>query len=339
MNITTIGIDIAKDVFELCGIDEAGKVSLRKRLARNKLVEYVANLPACELVMEACGSSNYWGRIFEGLGHKVKLIAPQYVKPFVKGNKNDSQDAEGIVIASKAPGMRFVTIKTVEQQDLQSLLRVREGHIDTRIKIGNQLRGLLAEYGIVMKQGLSQLRKVLPSLFDREKENKLSELMKQLLETQYNFLLMVDEQIASCDIKLAMLAKEHEPCQRLMEIEGIGVITATALYALVGNGEGFENGRHLSAFLGLVPRQHSSGGKERLLGISKRGDNFVRRMFIHGARSVVLWSKKKTDEKSTWINQLKDRAGMNKACVAVANKNARIAMAILLSGERYKKAI
>lgn len=338
MNITTLGIDLAKDVFQLCGINAEGKIELRKRLVRSKLVEYMAKRPACEVVMEACGSSNYWARVFQGFGYTVKLIAPQYVKPFVKGNKNDHHDAEAIVIAAKAPGMRFVSVKTIEQQDLQSLLRVRESYVETRVKISNQIRGLLAEYGVAISQGLSKLRRMLPELFDRTKGNGLTVLMKEMLETQYNFLLMLDEKVDSCDIQLGRLAQENEQCKRLMEIEGVGVMTAVALYALVGNGEGFKNGRHLAAFLGLVPRQHSSGGKERLLGISKRGDDFVRRMFIHGARSVILWAKKKTDTKSIWINQLKDRAGVNKACVALANKNARVAMAILLSGERYKKA-
>ena len=339
MNITTIGVDLAKDIFQLCGVNADGKIEFNKGMKRAKLESFVAKLSSCEIVMEACGSSNYWARVFQKLGHTVKLIAPQYVKPFVKGNKNDSRDAEAIIVASKAMGMRFVTPKSIEQQDVQSLLRVREGYIETRTKMSNQVRGLLGEYGVVIPQGLSNLRKALPMLCDRMAENDLTVSMKYLLENQYNFLLILDEQIDCLDLQLKGLVAANEKCQRLMEIEGIGVITATALYALVGNGEGFKNGRHLAAFLGLVPRQHSSGGKERLLGISKRGDDFVRRMFIHGARSVIFSSKKKTDARSQWINGLKDRAGVNKASVALANKNARIAMAILLSGEHYKKAV
>jgi transposase len=285
--------------------------------------------------MEACGSANYWARVFQQLGHEVKLIAAQYVKPFVRGNKNDYRDAEAIVEAAHRPEMRFVAVKQVEQQDVQSLLRIREGYIETRTKVVNQMRGLLAEYGVVIPLGVAKLRKILPSLFERTTENGLTLLMKQMLETQYNFLLIVDEQIEMCDIQLLALSKKHETCQRLMGIEGIGIITALALYACVGNGEGFKNGRHFAAFLGLVPRQHSSGGKDRLLGISKRGDDFVRRMLIHGARSVVLWSSKKQDPRSRWINQLKERRGMNKTCVAVANKNARIVMAMLMKNEIY----
>jgi len=338
MNITTLGIDLAKNVFQLCGVNAAGAIQFNKKVTRNSLVKTLAKLPVCEIVMEACGSANYWARVFQELGHTVKLIAPQYVKPYVKGNKNDSKDAEGIVNASKAIGMRFVSPKSIEQQDIQSILRIREGYIETRTKTSNQMRGLLAEYGIVVPVGLSKLRKILPSLFDRTQENGLTVMMKHLLETQYNFFLMVDEQIDSLDLQLKALIEVNEKCQRLMEIEGIGVITATALYALVGDGSGFKNGRHLAAFLGLVPKQNSSGGKNRLLGISKRGDDFVRRMFIHGARSVVLHAKKKTDARSNWINALKERASVNKVSVALANKNARIAMAILLSGKHYQKA-
>lgn len=339
MNITTLGIDVAKEVFQLCGADSVGKVVLKQRLPRNKLKEYVVKLPSCRIVMEACGSANYWARVFKSMGHEVNLIAPQYVKPFVKGNKNDYQDAEAIVEAASRPTMRYVSPKKIEQQDLQSLLRIREGYVETRIKVGNQIRGLLAEYGVVVKQGISQLRKQLPKLFERDIENGLTVKMKSLLERQYNFLLILDEQIACCDVELESSAKENVVCQRLMGIEGVGVITAIGLYALVGDGKEFKNGRHLSAFLGLVPRQHSSGNKERLLGISRRGNDFVRRMFIHGARSAVLWSSKKTDSRSLWIQQLKLRAGMNRACVAVANKNARIAMSMLLSGEDYRRAV
>lgn len=242
------------------------------------------------------------------------------------------------MIASLSPGMRFVSAKSEEQQNVQSLLRIRETYLKTRVKISNQLRGLLAEYGVVIPEGLSKLRKVLPCLFDKTKENSLNEFIKPLLESQYVFLWELEERIARCDKQLKMLAKENESCVRLMEIEGIGILTALSLYALIGQGAGFKNGRHLAAFLGLVPRQHSSGTKERLLGISKRGDDFVRRMFIHGARSLLLSAQKKTDTRSRWVTQLKQRIGHNQACVAIANKNARIAMALLLSGERYKKA-
>lgn len=338
MNITLIGLDIAKNIFQLCGVNSRGKIVQEKRLKREKLLAFIGQTPKCCIVMEACGSANHWAREFEKLGHEVKLIAPQYVKPFVKGNKNDYRDAEAIVEAASRPSMRFVTPKTIERQDWQSLLRVREGYVTMRTQVVNQVRGLLAEYGLVAPQGIHQLRRALPGWFDREVENGLTPLMKGLLETQYKTLLYLDEQIAEGEIKLEEIAKQDERCERLMEIEGIGVLTAVALVALVGKGEGFKNGRHFAAFVGLVPRQASSGNRQRLGGISKRGDEHVRRLLIHGARSVVIRVGKKNDSRSLWIQQMRERRSMNCVVVAVANKNARIAMAILLRGERYRKA-
>ncbi|PIQ42489.1 MAG: IS110 family transposase [Gammaproteobacteria bacterium CG11_big_fil_rev_8_21_14_0_20_46_22] len=338
MNITLVGIDVAKTVFQLCCANEHGKIIARKRLQRAQLLQKISQILPCTIVMEACGSANYWAREFEQLGHTVKLIAPQYVKPFVKGNKNDYRDAEAIVEAAQRPHMRFVTHKTVEQQDLQSLLRIREMYVTMRTRATNQLRGLLAEYGHAIPQGLATLRKVLPKLYDREVINGLSVQLKALLEQQYNTLLQLDQEIAVCDNKLKAFVKKDDRCERLMEIPGIGVISAAALVALVGTGAGFKNGRHFAAYLGLVPKQHSSGNTQKLLGISKRGDEFARRMLIHGARSVVIRSKNKPSIRSTWVERLRNEKGINRACVALANKNARIAMAILLSGERYQEA-
>lgn len=336
MNITMVGIDIAKEIFQVCAADSGGKVVAKKRLTRRKISDYIMKLPACTIVMEACGSAHYWSRRFKEYGHEVKLIPPQYVKPFVKGNKTDANDAQAIVEAASRPDMQYAVIKTVEQQDVQSVLRIREGYIEMRTKVTNQIRGLLAEYGLVVAKGIRKLRAILPTLYDRELVNGLTPIMKEWLETQYDMLLILDEKIDSCDIALQEIAKNKPSCERLMSVPGIGVISAIALYASIGDGEGFKNGRHLSAYLGLVPRQHSSGGKDKLLGISKRGDEFVRRMLVHGARSVVLWSAKKEDAKSRWIQSLKERRGLNKTCVAVANKNARIALAILQSGARYR---
>ncbi|MES2204747.1 MAG: IS110 family transposase [Pseudomonadota bacterium] len=339
MNITTLGIDLAKNVFQLHGADQAGKAVLKKTVTRAKLPSIVAQLPACTVVMEACGGANFWARQFTANGHQVKLISPQFVKPFVKGNKNDACDAEAIVEAASRPAMRYVSPKTIEQQDMQSLLRIRESCIAMRIKLSNQLRGLLAEYGIVFDKGINRLRSALPSLFDREKENELTEAFKQLLEMQYQLLISIDEQLSGLDMKLVVLAKTNETCQRVQQVEGIGPITAVALTATVGNPNDFKNGRHFSAFLGLVPKQNSSGGHDRLLGISKRGDSYLRQLFIHGARAVLLRSGKKLDARSRWINGLKERRGMNRATVALANKNARIALALLLNKEDYKKAV
>ncbi len=337
MNTNVLAIDIAKNVFQLCSADKQGNLLKEKKVTRVKLLEDIESLqPEC-IVMEACGSANYWARELSCRGFTVKLIAPQYVKPFVKGNKNDKQDARAIVEAAQRPTMNFVSPKTLEQQDMQSLLRIREGHVEMRTKTCNQMRGLLAEYGIIIPQGVHKLRAVLPSIFDKEKDNGLTFQMKEWIEMQYNTLLVFDENIDRCDIDIARMAKSNETCQRLMKIEGVGRISAVAVIAAIGNGSAFKNGRHLSAFLGLVPRQHSSGNKDRLLGISKRGDKYIRTLLIHGGRSVVSRIGNKEDARSLWIKRIKDERGHNKASVAVANKNARIILAMLKSGETYRQ--
>lgn len=339
MDITTLGIDLAKSNFQLHGADSRGKAVLKKAVTRKKLVEEIAKLPKCRIVMEACGGANHWARKFSDHGHDVKLISPQFVKPFVKSNKNDRNDAEAIVEAASRPSMRYVTGKTLEQQDLQSLLRLREGCIQMRTKMTNQLRGLLGEYGIAITQGIRHLHKALPKLYDRTEDNGVTPFLKEMLEIQYELLLTMEKQIAIYETKLKQIAKSNEDCQRVQAVEGIGPITAVALIATIGNPYDFKNGRHFAAFLGLVPRQHSSGGRERLLGISKHGDSYLRQLLIHGARSVILQSGNKTNARSCWINRLKMRAGTNRTCVALANKNARIVLALLKNKEAYKPAI
>lgn len=339
MNIKRLAIDLAKDVFQLYGVDEASRGVLEKRINnRQKFAEFVAKLGPCEIVMEACGSANYWARKFSGLGCEVKLISPQYVKPYIQRNKNDFRDARGIMEASFWPGTPYVTPKTVKQQDIQSLLRIRSNYLEMRTAISNQIRGLMKEYGVFVKEGYQHLRNVLPSLVARDNENGLSPMIKELIDDQYTMLLIIDEKIDCLDIKIKAYANQNEACQRLQSVEGIGPITALAIIALVGNGEGFKNGRHFAAYLGLVPKQHSSGNRECLLGISKRGNEYLRTLLIHGGRAVVRTCSKKTDARSIWVNGIKTKGGMNKAAVAVANKNARIAMALLLSGQKYKKA-
>jgi transposase len=335
MNITTLGIDLAKNIFQLHGADCIGRTVLKKTLTRSKLTSFIANFPKCRIIMEACCGANYWARTFSEYGHEVKLISPQFVKPFVKGNKNDRNDAEAIVEAASRPTMRYVSVKTILQQDMQSLLRMREGCVEMRTKLGNQLRGLLAEYGIILPQGIYHIRKSTPKLFDRNIENGLTDVLKELLEMQFNMFLAMDDQIAKYEIKLKLIAKNNDTCQRVQQIEGIGPITAIALLATVGNPNDFKNGRQFAAFLGLVPRQHSSGGREKLLGISKHGDSYLRKVLIHGARSIILRAGKKKDARSSWINRLKMRAGINRTCVAVANKNARIALALLKNNTAY----
>lgn len=338
MDITMLSIDIAKNVFQVCGVDKSGQIGFEKKVSRAQLLITVNRFPGCTVVMEACSSSHYWAREFTQRGHTVKLIAPQYVKPFVQGNKTDLRDARAIAEAGQRPSMPTVSVKTVEQQDMQALLRIREGYIEMRTQVVNQIRGLLAEYGVIVSQSIYKLRSQLPALFDREIDNGLIHAMKGWMERQYASLLMLDENIAWCDVDINGLVKQHEACQRLLAIEGVGKITALAIVASIGDGSAFKNGRHFAAFVGLVPRQHSSGDKQLLLGISKRGDKFIRKLLIHGGRAVVQHAVKKTDSRSTWINRLHAERGHNKAVVAVANKNARIILALLKKGEMYRKA-
>jgi len=336
-NITILGIDLAKNVFQLHGSDATGKAVLRKKLTRSKLVETIAKLEPCTIVMEACGGSSYWCRKFNVLGHKTKLISPQFVKPFVKTNKSDRNDAEAICEAASRPTMRFVAPNTVEQQDIQAIHRIRSRLIGSRTAIVNQIRGLLAEYGIVVAQGVYKIRKLLPEILE-DAENELTMLGRQIFFQLNEELRELDEKIKIYDQKIDGVFKSNEQCQRVGKMDGIGKITATAIVAAIGDPSTFKNGRHFSAYLGLVPRQSSSGGKERLLGISKRGDSYLRTLLIHGARSVVRHAKNKDDKRSLWIKNLVERRGTNRAAVAVANKNARIIWSLLAKGENYKKA-
>ncbi len=335
MNITTLGIDIAKNVFQLHGTNERGKVTLKKRLRRNQLLAFMAKLPPCLVGMEACGGAHYWARKFQAYGHTVKLIAPQYVKPYVKTNKNDYNDAEGINEAVGRPSMRFVGIKALWQQDIQTLHRSRSRLMQMRNTLSSHTRGLLAEYGIVIPKQIGQLRKNLPLILD-DAENELSSSMRGLFSDLYDQLQDLDRRISEKDKQVLVIHRGSELSQRLGEVEGIGPLTATAFVSAIGNANMFKRGRDCSAWLGLVPRQYSTGGKTVLGGISKRGDRYLRTNLIHGARSVVSRAEKKTDARSRWIQQLKARVGMNKACVALANKNARIMWAIMASGERYR---
>jgi transposase len=339
MNIKRLAVDLAKDVFQLYGVDEQNKKVFEKRIkSRQKFAEFVTKLGSCELVMEACGGANYWARKFEAMGYTVMLISPQHVKPYVHRNKNDYRDAIAIMEASFWSGVSFVTPKTIAQQDIQSLLRIRKNYLNNRTTISNQIRGLMYEYGITINVGYKNLRSALPTIYDRDKDNGLSMTMKELIEGQYAMLLVIDEQIDILDIRIKQQSSTNEICKRLKKIEGIGSISALAIIALVGDGKAFQNGRHFSAYLGLTPKQHSSGNRECLLGISKRGDGYLRELLVHGGRAVVRAAEKKTDPRSIWVNRIKNQAGFNKAAVAVANKNARIVMSMILSGEEYRKS-
>ncbi|MCP5018031.1 MAG: IS110 family transposase [Ketobacter sp.] len=335
--ITTIGVDLAKNVFHLVCCDQDGKVVTKKMLKRHRMLAHFANLPPCLVGMEACASAHYWGRELTKLGHTVKLIPAQHVKPYIRGNKNDYNDAQGIAEAVTRPEMRFVAIKSIEQQDTQALVRLREQRIKERTALGNQLRGLLGEYGLVLRQGINNLRGRLPEILE-DAENGLTDRFRRLLASGYEQLRQLDDRIDQYDQELQQWSQQQDECQRLQSIPGFGPVVASVFYSIIGNGEAFQRGRDVSASLGLVPRQHSSGGKERLFGISKRGDSYLRSLLVHGARSVVNQAGKKDDRLSTWINKVKAKRGHNKAVVALANKMARMGWAILRDNSRYQTA-
>jgi transposase len=336
-SVHTLAIDLAKMSFHIHGADQFGKKLVSKPVTRTKLVSYISNLAPCTVVMEACGGANYFARSFSEMGHTVKLIAPQFVKPFVKSNKNDALDAQAICEAAQRPDMRFVAHKDIAQQDIQSIHRARSLIVSQRTAISNQIRGLLAEYGIVIPRSLSILNKRIPELLDYT-STELTPLFKEMLSHVFENLKLLEQKLAFFNKKIEEIAKSEERCRRLMTIPGIGAIVATALVATLGDGRAFKNGREASAFLGLVPRQHSTGGRSVLLGISKRGDKYLRALLIQGARSVVTHAPKHDDYRSNWITDLARRRNVNIATVAVANKNVRTAWKMLQAGDNYKVA-
>jgi transposase len=335
MNITTIGLDIAKNVFQVHGVDENGNTVLRKKLNRNQVLAFFANLLPCLIGLEACGGAHYWARELIKLGHDARLISPQFVKPYVKGNKNDSNDAEAICEAVSRPNMRFVPIKSIEQQDIQMLHRVRSGLVKERTALANRIRGLLAEYGLVIALGIVKLRKQLPEILE-DAENGLTVAARKIFADLQEQLIELDKQVAAYGGRIDTIHRASAVSQLLAEIPGIGPLIATALIAALGDGKAFKSARQVAAWLGLVPRQDSSGGKSRLLGISKRGDVYLRTLLIHGARAVVNAAAKKDDAQSRWINDLVKRRNANIAAVAVANKNARTVWALLTKSEHYE---
>jgi len=337
MKLTRVGVDLAKQVFQVHGVDRAERPAWCKRLKRAR---WIADLerdvePGCEIGMEACGGAHHWARVLCAKGYRVKLIAPQFVKPYVKTNKTDANEAEAICEAMSRPSMRLVAMKTVEQQDLQAVHRVRSSLIRERTAKANQLRGLVYEYGLVAPREISSLRRALPEWLE-DAENGLTVRFRALLAGLYRDLQQLDERVRELDREIATIAREHEPIGRLQQLTGIGPLTASALYALVGDARQYRNGRELAVALGLTPRQHSSGGKEKLLGISKRGDKYVRTLLIHGARSALRVAPNKTDRISCWAVALAERSHPNVATAALANKLARIAWAMLRHGTNYE---
>ncbi|WP_419609959.1 IS110 family transposase [Thiolapillus sp.] len=335
--IEVLGIDLAKQSFQLHGVDKEGNVVLKKKINRKKLSAFIANLPACLIGLEACGGAHHWVRTFVGMGHTVRMIAPQFVKPYVKSNKNDAVDAEAICEAVQRPNMRFVPVKNIEQQDIQSLHRIRSQLVARRTAQANQIRGLLLEYGIVIPKGISHVRKEIPWILE-DAENGLTALFREVLNELYGEMVHLDERVRTIELKLEAICVQSEDCQRLLTIPGIGLLTATALMAAIGDITVFKNGRELAAWLGLVPRQHSTGGKPTLMGISKRGDSYLRTLLIHGGRTVVRVAHTHQDKRNQWIRELGQRRGKNISAVAVANKNARIAWALLSKKENYHAA-
>lgn len=336
-NIKVLGVDLAKNVFQLHGTDASGRVVLRKRLSRAKLTEFMSNLAPCLVGIEACGSAHYWARTFGSMGHTVKMMAPQFVKPYIKSNKNDMKDAEGINEAVARPSMRFVPIKTIEQQDVLLFHRTRELAVKQRTAQANQIRGLLAEYGITIAEGIHHLEE-LPSILETGLvEQKISERAQRVFLKLHEQLKEYHAQVEYYEKEILKHAKEDARCVEIQKIDGIGPISASAVVATIGDPNVFKNGREVAAWLGLVPKQHSSGNKVVLGSISKRGDRYVRTLLVHGGRAAVKTCENKKDKRSVWLADKKRRIGFNKAAVALANKNARTIWAILKTGECYRK--
>lgn len=334
--ITTVGIDLAKNVFQIHGVDQRGKTVVRKQLRRKQVAEFFANRPCCLIGMEACASAHYWARKLASFGHTVKLMAPQFVKPYVKTNKHDIADAEAICEAVARPNMRFVAVKAPDQQSVLAIHRARQGFVKARTAQANQIRGLLGEFGLVIPQGIGVLRRRLPEILE-DAENELPDAFHALLARLGDHLKELDRQVDELEREIAQWHRANAASCRLAQIPGIGPITASALVATIGNARHFKNGRQLAAWLGLVPKQHASGGKQRLLGISKRGDGYLRTLLIHGARAMVRLAPRQTDT-NPWLLRMLARRPKNVTAVALANKNARIAWALMAEDCDYVPA-
>ena len=332
--ITLIGLDLAKSVFQVHGVDAEGNTVLKKRLTRTQMAEFFAQLEPCPVAMEACGSAHHWARKLAAFGHTPRLIPPQYVKPFVKTNKNDAADAAAIATAARQPDMPMVTVKSPEQQAVLSVHRARDGLVKSRTAICNQIRGLLTEFGVVLPVGAHQLQSRVPALLE-DGENDLPDLLRQIIQRLYDHLKHLTQEIEQCEAMITAWHRQNDASLRLAAIPGVGVLTATAIVATVGDARQYRNGRQFAAALGLVPKQHSSGNKQRLQGISKRGDGYLRQLLIHGARTVWRFRQKAPDFEQTWLGRLAKRRPTNVALVALANKRARTIWAMLYHGRFY----
>lgn len=340
MKISTLGIDISKNYFQLHGVDIVGQRILKKKLTRKQFIEFLPQLLQCRIVIEAGSAAHYWGRKLQSLGHEVKLIAPQFVKPFVKSNKNDANDAEAIVEASLRPSMRFVQVKSEWQVELQSLHRNRSRIVGCRVQLTNAIHGFLQEYGILIPKAMTKFKEQIAWLISPECAD-IPNLFKSELTNMYEELLSYLEREKELNKKLKTIGDEHDVCKRLQTIPGIGPTIATALYAGVADPQSFKNGREFAAWLGLVPKQNSTGGKDRLLGISKRGDKNLRCLIIHGARASYCRIKQKPAENNLgkWVLEKSESRGSNKAIVALANKMARYAWVVMAKNEEFRYAV
>ena len=331
--VTTVGIDLAKKVFSLHGVDAHGKAVFKRTVRRDQLLVTVAALPPCLIGMEACSGAHEWGRRFEPLGHTVRLMAPKFVAPYRKSGKNDSNDAEAICEAVTRPNMRFVLVKSAEQQAVLSLHRVRQGFVVERTAIINRLRGLMSEFGVILP-----LRSVTVRRQASTAAEALPELARRAVADLLEQLHLLDQRIDAYDREIQAQARLSEPAQRLMKIRGIGATTALAIVATVGDAREFNNGRQFAAWLGLVPGQYSTGGKPRLGHITKRGDAYLRNLLVQGARSVLHSAPAHQDGLSRWVMSVHQRRGYYRTLVAIANKNARIAWALLAKNQTLRTA-
>ena len=340
MKLSRVGVDLAKNVYQLHGVDRHSKTVWKRRLRRGQWLQALMEKaePGCEIGMEACTGAHHWARELQSRGYEVRLIAPQFVKPYVKSNKNDAKDAEAICEAMSRPHMRFVTVKSIEQQDIQATHRVRTEIKDHRNAKANQIRGLVAEYGLVAPQTLLALRRAIPEWLE-DAENGLTDYFRSLLHGLWDDLLTLEDRLNELDKAIEKLARSNEAAKRLQQLRGVGPIVATALVATVGDGAQYSKGRQMAAALGLTPRQYSSGDKHRLFGISKRGDVYLRTQMIHGARAVVSQAKHRNDPLSRWVTDIAKRRHPNVAAVALANKTARMAWAMLRNDTDYDAGI
>ncbi len=336
MKLRRVGIDLAKNVYQLHGVDRYGKAVWKRRLRRGKWLDALLDSaePGCVIGMEACAGAHHWARELQSRGYTVRMIPPQFVKPYVKSNKNDANDAEAICEAMSRPGMRFVAVKTIEQQDIQATHRVRSALKDQRNAKANQIRGLVAEYGLVAPLTLRALRTAIPCWLE-DADNGLTDHFRSLLHGLWIDLVVLDDRMTELDRAIEKLANSNEVTKRLQQLRGVGPMVATALVATVGTAEQYHKGRQMAASLGLTPRQYSSGDKHRLLGITKRGDVYLRTLLIHGARAVVSQAKHKDDRLSRWVTGIAKRSHTNVAAVALANKTARMAWAMLRNETDY----